>query len=42
LLSLVPANGQTFNALVECFKTAPLAATLLIYSDEHYRDPWLI
>lgn len=42
LLSLVPPNGQTFNALVECFKTAPLAATLLIYSDEHYRDPWLI
>jgi hypothetical protein len=42
LHSLVPATGQTYNAPVVCFKTAPVAATLLIYSDEHYRDPWLI
>src|SRR6185369_17769953 len=42
LLSLVPANGQTYNAPVVCFKTRRLPATLLIYSDERYHDPWLI
>jgi hypothetical protein len=42
LLSLVPPVGQTYNAPVVCFKTARLAATLLIYSDAQYHDPWLI
>lgn len=42
LLSLLPASGQTYNAPVVCFKTARLAATLLIYSDAQHRDPWLI
>jgi hypothetical protein len=42
LLSLLPANGQTYNARVECFKTRHLAATVLIYSDAQYRDAWII
>lgn len=42
LQSLGPPVGQTYNAAVECFKTVGLAATLLIYSDARYRDPWLI
>ena len=42
LLSLVPANGQTYNGSVVCFKTARLPATLLIYSDAQHREPWLI
>jgi hypothetical protein len=42
LRSLIPPVGQTFNAPVVCFKTAPVAATLLIYSDAQYCDPWLI
>jgi hypothetical protein len=42
LQSLVPTHGQTYNAPVVCFKTVHLAATLLIYSDAHYADPWLI
>jgi hypothetical protein len=42
LLSLIPAAGQTYNAPVVCFKTAHLVATLLIYSAEQHREPWLI
>jgi hypothetical protein len=42
LASLVPPAGQTYNAPVVCFKTASLAATLLIYADAQHPQPWII
>lgn len=40
--SLVPEVGQSFQALVTCFKTNSIECTLLARHDEGYADPWLI
>jgi hypothetical protein len=42
LLSFLPAASQTWSGRVTCFKSARLAASLLIAHDPHYADPWLI
>lgn len=42
LNSLVPEAGQSFEALVTCFKSNPIECTLLARHDEGYADPWLI
>jgi hypothetical protein len=42
LNSLVPEAGQSFEALVTCFKSNPISCTLLARHDEGYAEPWLI
>jgi hypothetical protein len=42
LNSLVLEVGQSFQALVTCFKTNSIECTLLARHDEGYADPWLI
>jgi len=42
LTSLLPARAQSWQGAVTCFKTNPLAATLLIYRDAQHDHPWLI
>jgi hypothetical protein len=42
LASLRCPPGQVWRGRVVCFKGAQLPASLLVYVDEHYADPWLI
>jgi len=42
LNTLVPQVGQSFQALVTCFKTNSIECTLLARHDEDYAEPWLI
>ena len=42
LASLVRQDGQSKSQEVVCFKTNPLACTLLAGWDSGYKDPWLI
>lgn len=42
LSTVVCQPGQTWSGQVSCFKTNPLACTLLARWDEGYQDPWLI
>jgi hypothetical protein len=42
LSSLLPPTGHSWSGAVVCFKTTPLASTLLIHRDDQHRDPWLI
>ena len=42
LAALVSAPGQSWSGQVLCFKTNPLACTLLARWDPGYQEPWLI
>lgn len=42
LADIVPQPGQSWSGQVVCFKTNPLACTLLARWDFGYKDPWLI
>jgi DDE family transposase len=42
LASLLRPPGQVWRGRVLCFKGAQLPASLLVYADAHYADPWLI
>ncbi len=42
LSTVVCQPGQTWSGQVSCFKTNPLACTLLARWHEGYHDPWLI
>ena len=40
--ALVSAPGQSWSGQVVCFKTNPLACTLLARWDSGYQEPWLV
>jgi hypothetical protein len=42
LAGLVRHPGQSWSGQVICFKTNPLACTLLACWDQGYKDPWLV
>lgn len=42
LASLRCPPGHVWRGRVVCFKGAQLPASLLVYADDHYADPWLI
>lgn len=42
LAALVSAPGQSWSGQVVCFKTNPLACTLLARWDSGYQEPWLV
>lgn len=42
LTELVPQAGDAWGGAVECFKSNPLACTLLARRDAQHTDPWLI
>jgi Transposase DDE domain len=42
LAGLVGHLGQFWSSPVICFKTHPLACTLLVCWDEDYKEPWLV
>jgi hypothetical protein len=42
LASLLPATNQAWSGKGHCFKSNPLACTLLACWDEEHKDPWLV
>ena len=42
LATLLPATAQAWSGTGHCFKSNPLACTLLACWDDEHKDPWLI